>query len=81
MLCELNGETCSGRGSCGPGMLGCVCDSKLFIGEFCERVDSGYTSDGMRTKYHVFSLEKVESAIRWILVFLLFPLLSLFQLI
>jgi len=37
-VCELEGITCSGRGACGPGLMGCVCDSPLYIGEYCEKL-------------------------------------------
>ncbi len=35
-MCERNGVTCSGHGSCGPATIGCVCDSDKFQGEYCE---------------------------------------------
>lgn len=35
---------CSGRGICGSGTTGCVCDSDLFIGEYCEGINVNYQS-------------------------------------
>jgi hypothetical protein len=36
--CEYKGITCSGRGVCGPGAMGCLCDKEQVGGDFCERV-------------------------------------------
>jgi len=47
-MCEINGITCSGQGSCGPGTMGCICDSREIIGEYCDRKDENYTSSAIQ---------------------------------
>jgi hypothetical protein len=54
VLCELDGITCSNRGSCGPGVTGCICKSPKYIGEYCHEEDENYNS-GVKhftIKYH-----------------------------
>lgn len=48
LLCEQNGETCSSRGRCGLGNVGCICSSIEFIGEYCQRNDEQFTSNAVR---------------------------------
>ena len=40
IFCELGGVTCNGRGRCGPGAQGCLCDGNSSggnsSGEYCE---------------------------------------------
>jgi hypothetical protein len=53
VLCELDGITCSNRGSCGPGVTGCFCSSPNYIGEYCHEVDEQYTSKATKVySYH-----------------------------
>ena len=44
--CEIEGVTCSNRGSCGPGTIGCICNSNHFSGEYCEIKDNSDRSSG-----------------------------------
>lgn len=48
ILCEQNGETCSSRGKCGFGNIGCICSSEEFIGEYCEETDENFTSSSAK---------------------------------
>ena len=48
VLCEVNGIMCSGKGSCGPGVVGCICDAEDMIGEYCESIDEHYSSGAFR---------------------------------
>lgn len=56
VLCEKDGLTCSGQGSCGPGVMGCVCDSEERIGNYCEAIDETYTSGSNRRRRSFTSL-------------------------
>jgi len=44
LLCEKEGITCNQRGVCGPGTMGCVCESLQWLGEYCERLNQDYVS-------------------------------------
>ena len=44
ILCELDGVACSGRGVCGPGVMGCVCQDMQYLGEYCERLNVNFIS-------------------------------------
>jgi len=44
---EINGITCDGQGSCGPGVTGCICDAEDRIGEYYDRIDEAYSSKGV----------------------------------
>ena len=45
--CEIDGITCNNQGSCGPGNLGCVCDTEILLGKYCESTNHSYTSGAM----------------------------------
>jgi len=47
-MCEIDGITCSGKGSCAPGPMGCICDAEDIIGEYCEGFDENYTSSAFQ---------------------------------
>ncbi|GMI07202.1 hypothetical protein TrLO_g11050 [Triparma laevis f. longispina] len=42
LLCEKNGISCNNQGICGPGTLGCICSSRQWLGEYCERLNENY---------------------------------------
>ena len=44
ILCELDGVACSGRGVCGPGVMGCICQDLQYLGEYCERLNLNFKS-------------------------------------
>ena len=44
ILCEKAGITCNDRGVCGPGTMGCVCESLQWLGEYCERLNQDYVA-------------------------------------
>ena len=44
ILCEKNGITCNERGACGPGTMGCVCESRQWLGEYCEKLNQDYVA-------------------------------------
>lgn len=46
-MCEIDGITCSGKGSCGPGTTGCICDQEELIGEYCDQKDENYVSSAI----------------------------------
>jgi hypothetical protein len=50
ILCELEGRTCSNRGTCGPGVTGCVCDSLQYTGEYCEVLNTKFVAAGIRVR-------------------------------
>jgi hypothetical protein len=44
LLCEVQGVSCSGRGFCGPGTMGCICESREYIGEYCEKLNDNFVA-------------------------------------
>jgi len=67
VLCEIDGITCNGRGTCGPAMLGCVCDSDLFLGEYCEGVNTDYHSSVFNLN---FSKRNTQLSVVFLILFL-----------
>lgn len=43
-MCEIGGAACNNKGVCGPGNMGCVCEDRKFVGEYCERENKDFES-------------------------------------
>jgi hypothetical protein len=55
VMCEQNGITCSNKGSCGPGSIGCICNGDGLLGEYCEEIDETILSNNSaHSKHEVF---------------------------
>ena len=72
VICEKNGVTCSNRGSCGPGSIGCVCDSSDIHGEYCELVDE---STPISNSAHLTKGNVASTVMQLITSFALFQLM------
>lgn len=68
LLCEKNGITCNGQGVCGPGTLGCICTSRQWLGEYCERLNEDYYAAGWFLKVGRVNGVVVISAVLWFML-------------